>query len=120
MESEAAKQSKGGKGGKGKKGGDKKQQAKQDKKKEVVNLKSVLTKMVPYINFPYAEHVLKLLGQDPNLKAAMEHADILREAAAKCQQLMRDLERAEDIKGYLIYSDKPAEEKKVPLLNVDD
>lgn len=88
-ESEAAKQSKGGKGGKaggkqdGKKGG--KQSGKQDKKKDVINMKSVLTKMVPYINFPYAEHVLKQLGQDPNIKASIEQAPVLREAALKCQ-----------------------------------
>lgn len=29
--------------------------------------------MVPYINFPYAEHILKTMGQDPNTKAASEH-----------------------------------------------
>lgn len=79
-------------------------------------MKSVLTKMVPYINFPYAEHVLKQLGHDPNLKATIDQAPILREAALKCQQLMRDLETAVDIKGYLIYQEKPADEKKVPQL----
>lgn len=59
--------------------------------------------MVPYINFPYAEHCLKLLGQDPNAKAAIEHQDILVQAARKCQQLVRDLETQEDIKGFLVY-----------------
>ncbi len=58
------------KGGKGK--GDQKKGGgggNKDNKKNMVNLKSILTKMVPYINFPYAEHILKQLNQDPNGKA---------------------------------------------------
>lgn len=47
-------------------------------------MKSILTKMVPYINFPYAEHVLKQLGQDPNSKAVIEQTDILIQAARQC------------------------------------
>lgn len=79
-------------------------------------MKSILTKMVPYINFPYAEHILKQMGHDANAKATIEMSEVLIEAAKRCQQLVRDLENAEDIKGYLIYQDKLVEEKKVPVL----
>ena len=47
-----------------------KESKKQDKKaKDAETLKNILTKMVPYINIPYAEHVLKDIGADPNAKA---------------------------------------------------
>lgn len=71
----------------GKKGGkqqNNKKDKKQDKKATIVNLKSVLTKMVPYINFPYAEHVLKNLGMDPNGKATEEESTMLIKAARMC------------------------------------
>lgn len=38
------------------------------------------------------------------------------QAARKCQQLVRDLETQEDIKGFLVYQVKPAVEKKIPIL----
>ncbi len=44
-------------------------QSKKLKKDEKLTLKSVLTKMVPYASFPYAEHALRLLNVDPNTKA---------------------------------------------------
>ena len=56
-----------------KQGKDKKEGKQQKKQKKEVNLKSILAKMVPYINFPYAEHVLKSIGADPNSPATMEH-----------------------------------------------
>ena len=34
-----------------------------------MTLKTVLTKMVPYASFPYADHALRLLNADPNMKA---------------------------------------------------
>lgn len=40
-------------------------------------MKNILSKMVPYINFPYAEHVLKQVGADPNAKATEKDIDIL-------------------------------------------
>lgn len=41
--------------------------------------------MVPYINFPYAEHVLKQVGfSDPNAKATERDIDKLIEAARGC------------------------------------
>jgi hypothetical protein len=45
------------------------QKTKKSKKEEKLTLKSVLTKMVPYASFPYADHVIRLLEADPNLKA---------------------------------------------------
>jgi len=48
-------------------------------------LKSILTKMVPYINFPYAEHLLKQVGvTDPNAKAADKDIEVLVRAAKEC------------------------------------
>lgn len=74
--------------------------------------------MVPYINFPYAEHVLKQVGvSDPNAKANERDIENLIKAAKACQELARNLEKQEgDIKGYLIYTPKPQQEKKqIPL-----
>jgi hypothetical protein len=68
--------------------------------------------MVPYINFPYAEHILKSMGQDPNAKAAPEDIDMLINAARKCQEIASSLEKEETIKGYLIYQEKPPEKPK--------
>jgi hypothetical protein len=45
------------------------QKSKKSKKEEKLTLKSVLTKMVPYASFPYADHVIRLLDADPNAKA---------------------------------------------------
>ncbi len=42
-----------------------------------MNLKTILTKMVPYINVAYAEHALLSLSADPNAKASVEHIDML-------------------------------------------
>lgn len=72
--------------------------------------------MVPYINFPYAEHLLKQVGAaDPNAKATEKDIDILIQGARACQELARNLEKQEDIKGFLIYQNKPAPEEKKPL-----
>ena len=45
----------------------------------------MLTKVVPYFNIPYAEHILKGMGEDPNQKATMEKKDVLIQAARLCQ-----------------------------------
>lgn len=69
--------------------------------------------MVPYINTPYAEHILKLMGQDANAKASVENIDMLLKAAGMCQQLVRDLEKQDTIKGYIIFTEElPKEQKK--------
>ncbi len=49
--------------------------AKKNKKEEKLTLKSVLTKMVPYASFPYAEHALRLCNVDPNTKADPSNND---------------------------------------------
>lgn len=43
--------------------------SKKNKKDDKLTLKTVLTKMVPYASFPYADHALRLCQADPNLKA---------------------------------------------------
>jgi hypothetical protein len=41
--------------------------------------------MVPYINFPYAEHLLKQVGvANPNAKAADKDIEVLVRAAKEC------------------------------------
>jgi hypothetical protein len=55
-------------------------------------MKNILAKMVPYMNIPYAEHVLKTIGQDPNSKATERDIDTLIIAARKCQELVRGME----------------------------
>ena len=41
--------------------------------------------MVPYINIPYAEHILKSVGvADPNAKTQDKDIDILIKAAKAC------------------------------------
>lgn len=66
--------------------------------------------MVPYINFPYAEHVLKNAGvKDPNAKPTEKDIDVLILAAKACQELARNLDTGpgNSIKGYIIYTEKP-------------
>ena len=81
-------------------------------------MKSVLTKIVPYASFPYADHALRLVGiEDTNAKAEStdEIIDKLIEAAHTLRDLVRDMENLEDIKGFITYSEekeKPAEKKE--------
>jgi len=42
-----------------------------------LTLKVVLTKMVPYMSFPYAEHILSQLEADPNAQPTADHIPIL-------------------------------------------
>ena len=71
--------------GSGKKGGKSNQAATQKQKKpEKISLKNVLTKIVPYASFPYADHALRQVGvQDPNKAAEPTdvHIDLLIKAA---------------------------------------
>lgn len=95
-----------GKGGKKPQKAQKDQSKKQDKKKDAITLKTVLPKMVPYINFPYAEHILKTMGMDPNMKAEYPRDyEKLVEAAKQCQEMAKNLDNQE-IKGYLIYQEQ--------------
>jgi hypothetical protein len=70
--------------------------------------------MVPYASFPYAEHALRLCQADPNLKAdptSESQVASLIDAAQKLRQLVKDMEKMEDIKGFIIY--KPDTVKQV-------
>jgi len=40
-----------------------------------MNLKSLLSKMVPYASASYAEHFLRKVGADPNAKAEVQLID---------------------------------------------
>lgn len=52
---------------------------------EKLSLKSILTKMVPYINFPYAEHLLRQVGvADPNGRSTDRDIEVLIKAAQAC------------------------------------
>ena len=78
---------------------------------EKVSLKSVLTKIVPYASFPYADHALRLLGiEDPNAKAEPTdaHIDLLIEAANKLRTMVHEMENLDDIKGFITYSEEQA------------
>lgn len=68
--------------------------------------------MVPYISVPYAEHIFRQMGQDPNARASVESIDILLSAAVKCQELVRSLEQQDTIKGYIIYAEEQTKEKE--------
>ena len=66
--------------------------------------------MVPYASFPYADHVLRLANIDPAAKVVGSDAQvqILIEAAHKLKQLVADMEKNDDLSGYLIYKEEEA------------
>lgn len=82
-------------------GGSKKQ------KKEQHTLKTVLAKMVPYASFPYAEHVLRNAGIEPNAKVDPDceatQIDQLIAAALSLRELVRSMEELDEIKGFIVY-----------------
>jgi len=85
---------------------DQAQKSKKNKKEEKLTLKTVLTKMVPYASFPYADHALRLCDADPNLKAdATSESQIqtLILAAQKLRQLVKDMDTLDEIKGFIIF-----------------
>lgn len=84
--------------------------AAKEKAKAQANVKSILTKMVPYSSFPYADHVLRELDVDPNAVCTFDHIDKLIEAAINLKQLVLDMENVEDIPGFTIYTKE--EQKK--------
>ena len=87
-------------------------------------MKSVLTKIVPYASFPYADHALREVGvEDPNIKAETtdEHIDLLIEAANALRAMVRDMEDLDDIKGFITYSAEEARERPpIPQENGED
>jgi hypothetical protein len=98
------------------------QNKKQDKKKGPdTSFKNILSKMVPYINAQYAEHILKSIGvADCNAKTTERDVDTLIQAAKGCQEFARSLETMETIPGFLVYTDKPVQEKKAVPQGLED
>ena len=70
--------------------------------------------MVPYSSAVYADHVFKLLNIVGNQKATTESADIsiLIQAAEKLRDLVKEMEDADEIKGYIVYREESAEDLK--------
>jgi hypothetical protein len=69
-------------------------------------LKSVLTKIVPYASFPYADHALRQVGVDePNTKAETSdaHIDKLIEAAQALRKMVQEMETLDEIQGFITY-----------------
>lgn len=109
------KQGGGGKkqGGKNKDGSNNNQQAKQ-KKVDKPTLKSVLTKIVPYASFPYADHALRQVGvENPNTnaEASDEHVDLLIAAANALRKMVQEMESLDEIKGFITYTQEEVKEK---------
>lgn len=83
-------------------------------------MKSVLTKMVPYASFPYADHALRRVGvEDPNEKAEASdaHIDLLIEAAKSLRSMVQEMENLEDILGFITYTQE--EEKTTTMIKTD-
>ena len=77
--------------------------------------------MVPYASFPYADHVLRQLSVDPNTKAEVgneSQIDILIEAAQKLKLIVQEMERMEEIKGFIVFNPEIA--KPLPLEDKTD
>ena len=62
--------------------------------------------MVPYSSASYVEHVFKLLSIQSNQKASTSQDDInsLIKAAEKLRDLVKEMEDAEDITGFIVYT----------------
>lgn len=105
------------------KGGKKKEGAQQEKQKkaEKITLKSVLTKIVPYASFPYADHALRKTGvTDPNAKAEPtdQHVDMLIAAAQALRTMVQEMESLEVIRGFITYA--PEAEKRRPMQDKEE
>ena len=75
----------------------------------------ILTKIVPYASVPYADHVLRELGVNPNDKADSEqHIDLLIQAAKDIRALVASMETMADIKGFITFADEEKKEDKNP------
>lgn len=84
-----------------------------------MSLKQVLQKLVPYSSAAYAEHVFKIMDVSGNAKATTnpedKHVEILIEAAEKLRDMVKELNDAEDIKGYIIYKEESEEDRQKKL-----
>ena len=84
-----------------------------------MTLKQVIQKIVPYSSAVYAEHIFRQLKVAGNQKALSEpeddqpaHIDILIEAAKKLRDLVKEMESADEIHGYIIYTPESDEDRK--------
>ena len=84
-----------------------------------MTLKQVLQKLVPYSSAPYTEHIFRGMGVQGNAKATVEaadgHVDTLIEAACKLRDLVKELNDAEDIRGFIVYTEESEEDRKRKL-----
>jgi hypothetical protein len=75
-----------------------------------MTLKMVIQKLVPYSSAVYAEHIFRTMNVSGTQKALSEpegdsgdHIQILIEAAGKLRDLVKEMESAGDLTGYIIY-----------------
>lgn len=81
-----------------------------------MTLKQVVQKLVPYSSAVYAEHVFRQMSVAGNAKATTEegdgHISILIQAAERLRDLVKDLNDASKIKGYVVYRAESEEDKR--------
>lgn len=81
-----------------------------------MTLKQVVQRLVPYSSAPYSEHVFKVMGVSGNSKATTNpednHVSILIEAAERLRDMVKELNDAEDIKGYIVYREESEEDRQ--------
>lgn len=79
-----------------------------------MTLKTAVQKLVPYSSAPYAEHVFKQMNVQGNAKVSLaeedNHVAILKEAAERLRDLVKELANADEIRGYIVYREENAEE----------
>lgn len=90
-----------------------------EKTKKAMTLKQVIQKIVPYSSAVYAEHILRQLNVAGNQQALSEpegdqpaHIDVLIEAAKKLRDLVKEMESADEIQGYIIYTPESEDDRK--------
>lgn len=68
--------------------------------------------MVPYSSATYVEHVFKILNVQGSQKATIEDKDIeiLIQAAEKLRDLVKEMENAEEITGFIVYKEESEED----------
>jgi hypothetical protein len=84
-----------------------------------MTLKQVIQKLVPYSSAVYAEHIFRTMKISGTQKALSEpegdsgdHIQILIEAAGKLRDLVKEMESAGDLSGYIIYKEESEEDRK--------
>jgi hypothetical protein len=90
-----------------------------EKTKKAMTLKQVIQKIVPYSSAVYAEHIFRQLNVAGNQQAMSEpegdqpaHIEVLIEAAKKLRDLVKEMESADEIQGYIIYTPESEDDRK--------